>query len=152
MIVLISKSSARPALGVILILWLAMLPAYVQPQNFEPSLASLARTLNPPAESAIPGEPGNPPWSIATAVFVSLNTHVPMLNLLVREDWELKDSGTLLWRIRSETLGLDWTMPGWVVGTIAPDDWGVLTIIINWILWPLVLTFLVRKAVRGASQ
>ena len=144
-------TSPMRVLGIILILWLAMHPAYVQPQNFEPSLASLARSQNPPAESAMPGEPGNPPWSIATAMFASLNTHVPMLNLMVRADWELKDSGTLLWRVRNDALGIEWTMPRWVFGTIAPEDWGVLMIIINWILWPLVLTFLIRKAVRAAS-
>jgi hypothetical protein len=140
----------RPLVVLIVIfgLWLVMLPAYFQRENFGPSLAALATTADPPADSEPPTAED---WTRLTAVFVSFNYHVPMLNLMVREQWGLKDSGGLLWRLPLLG-GRVWTMPAAALGRITPEDWGALMIALNWILWPLVLTFLIRKAVRGAQD
>lgn len=146
----------------IFLVWAAMLPGYSQHGNYEPSPTALARTDDPPIEGASPKEINDSlsvdavieqdEWPVAAALFSSFNHHVPMISLLVRQDWELKDSDTFIWRIRLGSGLPTLEAPKWVFGTITPEDWGVLMSVINWIMWPLVLTFLIRKAVRGRSE
>lgn len=139
-------------LAVIGLLWLAMMPAYGVRQNFEPTLQKLASFSRSSA-----GTPHLRPeavhWTGSTGFFASVAYHLPILGARARDEWQLRDAGRMCWgsstsdgAIEAEATDVDCpgsTLPWWT-----PEDWGIVMTAVNWALWPLVLTFTVRKLLR----
>ncbi len=129
----------------ILALWFALLPFYAARENFEPSLAVLATETAPgsraPERGAVPPEED---WTLAAAVSVSFRYHLPMLALDTRDEWDLREEGEALWDVATLS-----GVPAWraTLG-LSPEDVGLYALILNWIAWPLVLAFVLRKALR----
>jgi hypothetical protein len=99
-------------------------------------------------------------WNFGDAVAISLRYHIPLAGVVVRSSWELRDNPTTCWgyelfaarknraiRTRAEA-SKPATCSGWTLTWLAPEDWGVIMSIFNLIMWPLLLTFGVRKLLR----
>lgn len=132
-------------------LCLVALPAYRTAENFEASLAYLAVPSDhfspgemPPVYNAAPKE-----WNWPDALQVALKNHVPIVPLQVRDDWQPRDQGTTTWSLNNGsctdtvpttilTLCLGW----------APEDLFNFLQLMNWICWPILLTFSIRRLLR----
>lgn len=78
----------------ILIFWILALPLYLQPGNFEPSLEQLGAeetsytfATKPKAEV----QPVN--WPTSAGLAYSLRHHLPVVALMPRDEWVLRDTG-----------------------------------------------------------
>lgn len=152
---------------VIGVVWGLMMPLYYTRENFEPSLAyrevrsaeGLAPLKIPPAVI----------WQDATPFFISLRYHIPIIGLVARDEWDLaEESGLHLFcktsphlrgssdlqdvdekSKRDGTLQSVASKPDCRLNSsLTPKDVGVLISLLNWALWPLVLTFSIRKMLR----
>lgn len=118
--------------------WLVMLPFYADPANYEPSLSRLAvlpeyvhGTGEPQVDKDdMPGE-----WSFGSGVAISASYHVPMIAAVVRDEWALKDQPGAYYLGRR-------------LDSVVPEDVGLIALTLNWILWPIVITFFVTRFLR----
>jgi hypothetical protein len=124
--------------GVILSVWLLALPIYFARENFEPSLALQSVLVDTDRESL--RKPPSPcQWGDLRPLFVSLRYHVPIFASAIETDWSLRDSGPLYYPlICNATL------------KVVPERIGTAILLLNWIMWPPFLAFLLRKAFRDA--
>ncbi|MBL3601635.1 MAG: hypothetical protein JMN25_17520 [gamma proteobacterium endosymbiont of Lamellibrachia anaximandri] len=149
------------------VVWGMMMPFYGTRENFEPSLAyrevraaeGLAPLKIPPADI----------WQDATPFFVSLRYHIPIIGLVARDEWELaEETGLSLFcktaphlrgsndlqdvdeKPKSDApLESEASKPDcWLNSSLKPKDVGIIISLLNWALWPLVLTFSIRKMLR----
>jgi Pentapeptide repeats (9 copies) len=131
-------------LFVIALGWAAMLPAYYVRTNFQQSLTARIAQGN----TGEPKTPTKQEWSGTTPFFASMRYHVPIIGLTAREDWELADQGRLCWALSAPEQPGEPSCARVFPGPLAPEDLGLLVSLLNWALWPLVLTFTIRKLLR----
>jgi hypothetical protein len=146
-------TSPKSLFAVVFFLFAISLPAYRTADNFEASLSFLAV----PTDHFGPGEqaprynlgPLPSQWSWADALQVALKNHVPIVPLQVRDDWQPRDQGQTTWSLdqgrcsepaqkTTATVCLPW----------APEDVFNTLQLINWICWPILLTFYIRRLLR----
>ncbi len=149
------------------VVWGMMMPFYGTRENFEPSLAyrevraaeKLAPLKIPPAVI----------WQDTTPFFISLRYHIPIIGLVARDEWELaEETGLHLFcktpphlrgssnlqdvdekPKRDAPLESEASKPDcWFSSSLTPKDVGIIISLLNWALWPLVLTFSIRKMLR----
>ncbi len=152
---------------VIGVVWGLMMPLYYTRENFEPSLAY--REVRS-AEGLTPLKiPPAVIWQDATPFFISLRYHIPIIGLVARDEWDLaEESGLHLFcktspqkRGASDLQDVDEkskrdaplqsvaSKPDCRLNSsLTPKDVGILISLLNWALWPLVLTFSIRKMLR----
>ncbi len=142
--------------------WLLMLPAFLTPQNYQPAAEALG--VDPAWAPGYPIRHGAPPerWSTSSGYMVSIEHHLPVVSLFVRDDWRLRSDASMcygfdhtVWPAALRHLSgaeadadrsLD-TCPGWRLG-LSAEDWGALIMLLNWIAWPLLLAFAVNRLIR----
>ncbi|MGI6246504.1 MAG: pentapeptide repeat-containing protein [Pseudochelatococcus sp.] len=144
----------------IVILWLVALPIFEEKANLQPSLALLGTESGrfEPDRVAREGEAPQD-WSTTAAVGMSLQFHLPVVALAPRDDWNLRQEGATCYNPRNIPL-LGWLLDriakpraapsaaescaGWRL-PLPPQIFGVLISILNWIAWPLLLAFAIRR-------
>jgi hypothetical protein len=119
------------------------------PRNVEPTAhASLAIKLAPNYTALC--QPGHT-WGTAEAFWMTLRYHIPLVNLGVMEDCQPAD-GSLHLRYFVD----DAKPPGWWKAAIGhwptASDWFGLMALLNYILWPLFIPFLVQRIFRRDRQ
>ncbi|QIG79758.1 pentapeptide repeat-containing protein [Stakelama tenebrarum] len=107
---------------------------YTDARNFSPTLLEEIKQHG--------GEVSDVPrqWNGWDAASIGLRTHIPLIGLGVRDEWELADDGDrplYLWQQRIEAM--------------RPEDFGLLMILLNFALWPPLLAFALRRVFRQAS-
>ncbi len=159
-------TNASPLIVCILTLIACSIPVYRNPANFETSLAYLAAhpgwfpaTVDRPTRDAPPALES---WGGSTVLMLTLHYHVPVVPLVVRNDWEAKDAKPVFYggTVKCEPIssaGLfarcqpgheDVDEPLFVVNAFAPEDYVTLIELLNWILWPLLLAYTIRRVLR----
>jgi hypothetical protein len=146
-------TSPKSLFAVVFLLFAISLPAYRVADNFEASLSFLAV----PSDHFVSGQdaprynrgPSPSDWGWPDALQVALKNHVPMVPLQVRDDWQPRDQGRTSWSLDHgsclpsvKTSALTACLP-W-----APEDVFNALQLINWICWPLLLTFYIRRLLR----
>ncbi|WP_298621585.1 pentapeptide repeat-containing protein [uncultured Zoogloea sp.] len=146
-------TSPKSLIAVVLFLFFISLPAYHTADNFEASLLFLAV----PSDRFGPGE--SPPrynsgplqsqWGWADALQLALKNHVPIVPLQVRDDWQARDQGETAWSIGSGSCSRS-TPEGVLTVCLpwAPEDVFNTLQLINWVCWPLLLTFYIKRLLR----
>jgi hypothetical protein len=144
-------TSPMTLFGVVVALFLVSLPAYRIAENFEASLSFLAVPTDHFKVGELAPKYNQPPsrWEGADAIQFALKNHVPIVPLRVREDWQPRDEGPTTWSMDggscskpAEKTVLTGCLP-W-----APEDVFNLLQLINWICWPILLTFYIRQLLR----
>ncbi len=168
-------------LAVVALLALVAFPVHLSRFNFEPSLQELTVPMDragsrvfvndgfvkqpagrpeaerpdaaPPVAASRKQAPSNREWSALDAIQMMLKTHLPMVPLRAREEWQPRGSGGTAWSAGS----LDCTEPaaarartqewGFCV-PFAPEDVVNFLQLLNWICWPILLTYLIRRLLR----
>lgn len=126
--------------GSVVLLWLgfvvAALPVYWSPQNIEPSNAGLAGSFRM-ADAPDP----NSFWSVGHVTALLLRHHVPVVTIEVMDDWQLKDdAGTVFcgpWQAPAGCAPILQDPAHW----LSPEAMGTAMQVVNWVLWPVFLTF-----------
>ena len=122
-------------LVVIGLIWALALRGYYQPANFEESLESRQVSGRPAGTM-----PDSSEWRGLTPFFASVRYHIPVVGLSVHDEWQLAGSGQMcLWPAQA---GCARFLP------LAPEDFGMVVSLLNWTLWPFVLTFTLRRLLR----
>lgn len=161
-----------PLFGIIVALALVSYPVYRNPANIEPSLAKLAtattrETVGKANKFIFAGKhPDSEQWSVWDALWLMARTHIPIISLAVRDEWELSDDSRFTYDFGAFMSG-----EGWCKGSerltglgptsrwfckrsayerrgLSPQDWGAVMMILSWILWPLLLAFLLPRLLR----
>ncbi len=146
-------TSPSSLLLVILALFLVSLPVYRTAANFEPTLPYVIV----PAERIALDDPtprlGLSPrrakWTVSDGLQIALKNHLPMVPLQARGNWQARDDGptTYSWSGRG-----DCHEAAPAAGThcidMAPEDLFNYMQLINWICWPILLTFFIRRLLR----
>jgi hypothetical protein len=161
-------TNAGPLLFVILGLAIVSLPIYRNPTNFEASLPFLA--VHPGSftdrNDRAPTH-GHPPddgkWGWDDAAMLAVHHHIPVVPLLVRNEWDAKTDRGVAYGGSKECVGNDshaWFftscvhqagedgVPGFKITLMGTEDYVVIMEILNWILWPILLTYWIHKAMR----
>lgn len=123
---------SRLLLPILLLMGVSYAGVNDDPRNFEPTLVNQATNKLDP--DTMPS-----PWGVGDAAWMTLRGNVPVVALGARSDWELSDDA----RRPLMMFGHAWD---W----LRPEDWGMLMMLINYPLWPLLLAFLIRRALRQA--
>lgn len=94
-----------------------------------------ARTLHPDPEG----------WNLWSGFWLTVRSHVPLVSLAARTDFEPSDDVGLacaegFW----ERICTDAERRS----RMTPEDWFTLMSLANWVLWPIFLTFALRRAFR----
>lgn len=161
-------TDATPLIWLIVAVMIQALPIYLNPANFESSLSRLA--TNPSSyfgNDPLPvhnGSPSRSDWDWEDALAVAVHYHIPVLPVSLRTDWDPKSSrgiaigGREACAVQEEWLvGLFsscaagqhwWDAPIIQFNGAAPEDFVALMQAINWVLWSILLTYLIRKAIR----
>ncbi|HZZ14172.1 MAG TPA: hypothetical protein VFE79_26070 [Paraburkholderia sp.] len=135
-------TNPMPLFILVLALFLLMLPIYLTRENFETSLPFLAthtsRFDNVADAKRYHAHPDENSWRWSDALEIAVHNHIPVVPLSARSEWEARDEGASEWR----AFGLKAALP------IAPEDLFNLVQLVNWICWPVILTWLVRRLIR----
>jgi hypothetical protein len=122
------------------------------PRNVEPTAnASLAiKAINLPPKYQALCQPGHT-WGTAEAFWMTLRYHIPLVNLGVMEDCQPAD-GPLHLRYFVD----DAQPPKWWKALIGhwptAGDWFGMMALLNYILWPLFIPFLIQQIFRRDRQ
>lgn len=148
-------TSSKSLFALVFILILLALPAYRTADNFEASLSYLTVPSNhfqpldsPPLYNTGPTEQN---WGWADALQMALKNHVPIVPLQVRDDWQPRDQGQTVWSMGQGHCSAKLAPTPWTVCLpIAPEDLFNVLQLLNWICWPIMLTFSIRRLLRQA--
>jgi hypothetical protein len=142
----------------ILLLALLSLPVYRNPANFEASLSLLASDPSrfssnnsnaPDFQPSYGASPSSADWGWDDALAMMLRYHVPVAPLAIRSDWDARDDPCLSYGGTSGCESLDQEDgPLFKIHFLAPEDFTNLMQLLNWIFWPLLLTFWIRRLLR----
>jgi hypothetical protein len=87
-------------------------------------------------------------WRIGDAVWMTARYHIPIVPLVIEDEYAASDDNRL-------RFGFPWDPPrvrdaGERPGAIylSAADWFGMMTLFNWVLWPLLLTFAIRRALR----
>ena len=128
------------------------LPGFSSPANFEPSLDYLGAESTrfdapaPPRAGELPED-----WGTLSALAASIEHHLPVVTLGLQDEWDLRHTGTTCYRL-----------PSWLLDEVqarypscegvrlrgAPESWGMIIAVLNWIAWPFVLAFAINRLIR----
>ncbi|CAB3754143.1 pentapeptide repeat-containing protein [Paraburkholderia solisilvae] len=161
-------TNAGPLLFVILGLAIVSLPIYRNPTNFEASLPFLAAHREsfigpkdtPPSHGAPPDVKG---WGWDDAAILAVHHHIPVVPLIVRNEWDAKTDPGIAYGGNQKCEESDpharfFTTcvhragapgaPQFKIMPMGPEDYVAMMEILNWILWPILLTYWIHKAMR----
>jgi hypothetical protein len=125
-------------LGVIFFLMLISLPVYLHSGNIEASSSYLAMDASRDGGTVrLGGSPAK--WDIRDAVAILFRYHVPLVPVEFREEWEPRDEPGVVY-----SLGPLHTCSHW----LSPEDFALIMTVLNVPMWPLVLAFALRRALR----
>ena len=166
-------SNLWPLLGVIIVTAVLGYPLYRHPANIEPSLARLAaetsRDSKQAAMHSVSPDPAE--WTAADAIWMQFRYQVPIVALGMRDEWAMRDDGNAVYDLTAFSPGPDFiacnpTPPAVTSSTPAPapkpDCWGHLSTVLwfaaedaagilavmNYLAWPLLIAFALRKLLR----
>jgi hypothetical protein len=161
----------------ILLLGALAYPIYRHPANIEASLARLAghpgRDTRHFAQHGISPAPSE--WTTADAIWMEFRYQVPIVALALRDEWTMRDEPAAIYDLSAfwTNEGFPSCMPGktalerrlpsegsapvsypicktrsvFVIPIGAEDVAGIFTIL-NYIMWPLLIAFLLRRLLR----
>ena len=136
--------------------FLLTLPGFSSPANFEPSLDYLgaeSARFDAPAPPRAGDQPAD--WDAASALAASLEHHLPVVTLGLQDEWDLRHTGTTCYRLPSwlmegplDSVQARYPSCGGVRLRGAPESWGMIIAVLNWIAWPFVLAFAINRLIR----
>jgi len=105
-------------------------------------------------------------WGWMDALWLTARYHVPVIGLTARSEFKPTNDRRIIWNSKCPTwddpLPIHWRSAytacppiradAPVVGHRLPilaDGWFNLMLVLNWVLWPILLTFLLRKVLRN---
>jgi hypothetical protein len=161
-------TNAWPLLIVILVLAAISLPIYRNPTNFEASLPFLAvnrasftdKDDNAPTHNH---PPDDPKWGWDDAAILAVHHHIPVVPLIVRNEWDAKTDPGVAYGGSKECVASNpdaWLfttcvrqpgedgVPLFKIMHIGAEDYMAVMEILNWIFWPILLTYWIHKAMR----
>jgi uncharacterized protein YjbI with pentapeptide repeats len=124
--------------GVIILVWLLAFPIYCARENFEPALPAQAILVHTDPAS-LHQSPSLDEWRGLKPFFMSVRYHLPAIDLGSTDDWTLRSEGVVHYPLFHTV-----TLP------VTPESMGSAILLLNWVLWPPFLAFLLRKAFRNA--
>ncbi len=106
--------------------------------------------------------PGPSDWSLATSWWLTARYHIPIASIASRGDYEPTDDRCVqlallpLIDLRSAP-ATGGSLPGastnaCVLDDFTPEDWFSIMSLINWLLWPLGLGYLLKRAFRAGDN
>lgn len=147
-------TNPKMLIWVVVILFVINLPIYNTTANYEASLESLAVPRNRfelGKHVPLSGE-GPREWGGFDTLQVALKNHVPIVPLQVRDEWQPRGDKPTTWSLeqgdckKTEVNSVfTWCLP-W-----SPEAHFNTMQLSNWICWPLLLTFYVRRLLRQKS-
>jgi len=160
-------TNATPLWVLISALALVSFPVYLNPKNFESSLALLAAQPDSFIGDA-PIHNGSPPlkeWGWGDAIVIAAHYHIPVVPLVVRSEWDAKDGKgvvyggntkcsnpnndpVVLCAQHEDAKQPNLKQPYFKVNLFAAEDYVTFIQLINWMFWPLLLTYIIRKLLR----
>jgi hypothetical protein len=78
-------------------------------------------------------------WQLGDALWMTARYHVPIVPMAFRDEYAASNDSPL-------AIGAGWK---WKLTFATAEDWFVLMALFNWIMWPLLLTFALRRALRA---
>jgi hypothetical protein len=146
-------TNATPLLILVLVMAAFAMPAHLSRSNFEPSLEALATPKDRAGDEQLTSRGESPDasqWTIADALEVALKTHVPIVPIHARDDWQPRSEGRTAYswdgngkcNEKEEARNVGICLP------VAPEDLFNIFQLLNWICWPILLTFLIRRLLR----
>lgn len=145
-----------PLLTLVVLLGVLMFPAYRNVSNFEEvertdlvasRSANVADTGHAKVVRTGATESDGDGWGNPDALQMVLKHHIPMVPLEVRTGWRPRDTGmTAFGQGKCATSGVD-EPGGWCLD-LAPEDVFNLVQLANWVFWPILLTYLIRRLLR----
>ncbi len=138
---------------VVFLMFVLALPAYRTADNFEASHSYLTVPSDHFQASDAPPMynkgPSASDWGWADALQMALKNHVPIVPLQVRDDWQPRDQGLTAWSLGQGHCSATLSPTPWTVClSIAPEDLFNALQLLNWICWPIMLTFTIRRLLR----
>lgn len=93
--------------------------------------------------------PGTGDWTFWSAAWMAARYHIPIVSLTVQDEYTASNDARL--DIDWPWAKPDWRIPGEDPGRLwfTAEDWFALMSLINWVMWPLLLTFALRRALRS---
>lgn len=115
-------------------------------RNFEPTLAGMQKVKMLPAGDADRARRElDSRWGLGDMAWVTLRYHVPVAGFDMREEYQPSTGPLYTTPARvMKAAGL----PEYRIDWLNPEDWYGIMAFLNWIMWPLLLTFLLRKVLR----
>lgn len=88
-------------------------------------------------------------WTVWNAVWMATRYHVPIVSMAIEDEYVASNDNRL--RFACPLCPRVPRPPGADPGEIffAAEDWFAVMSILNWIMWPLLLTFALRRALRS---
>jgi hypothetical protein len=88
-------------LGIILAYWVLALPVYLEAKNYEPSLQMLGADIDSFSSGTDKPLAGTYPqgWPVMAGLLTSISHHVPVIAIVPREKWALRDTGVTCYSI-----------------------------------------------------
>lgn len=134
----------------VVMLWLtfviASLPVYLNSENFEFSNAALAgKYRNVTDDDTVARlKEARQGWDFGHVAGMIVRNHIPVVSFGAVEDWDGNDDSgvTLCLPERTHLLALHCSGTRWKVLWFSPEGFGALMQMVNWVLWPVFLTFL----------
>lgn len=88
-------------------------------------------------------------WGPAQALWMSARYHIPIIPMVAEDEYVATNDDRL-------DFGLPWERTRWNSAGYHPgevwftaEDWFAIMSLLNWIMWPLLLTFALRRALRA---
>ncbi len=88
-------------------------------------------------------------WGLGNTLWMTMRYHVPIVSMTFEDEYVASNDNRLRFRLplgnpRPRSAGEN---PGEIL--FSAEDWFALMSIFNWIMWPLLLTFALRRALRS---
>lgn len=132
----------RPMIAILFLYAIATLGVYSNYINISPTLDAIEAGVIDCGDDKMLCNletPGKSEWAWSDSFFIGIRNHVPLANWVARTEWELADTPQrplYVFGLRNDTL--------------RPEDFGILMMVLNFLLWPPFLTFALRRAFRYA--
>jgi hypothetical protein len=90
-------------------------------------------------------------WGLWNAVWMSARYHIPIVPMLVEDEYVASNDNQLDFGLPLLVETAGWKAPDQDPGSVwlTAEDWFAVMSLLNWIMWPLLLTFALRRALRA---
>lgn len=88
-------------------------------------------------------------WGVANTLWMTFRYHVPIVSMNIEGEYQASNDNRLRFRLPlgKPVLRPAGTDPGRIL--FSAEDWFAMMSIFNWVMWPLLLTFALRRALRS---